>query len=146
MPRKLTEADGRRALRDHIVEKAEAARLRYGLYIDAETIMAMLDDRQVVRYPTGVRFDATPLEPGEFALALSLGDRPEDGFCLVIHPHFEHQRENLPLLLAYHIPDINYGEIVTAADAELFGATLLGLDVDAYYQALCELADSIPPG
>ncbi len=47
------------------------------------------------------------------------------------------------LLIAYHIPVINYGTIVEALDAELFGATLLGLEVEAYYQALCELADAL---
>jgi hypothetical protein len=142
--RKLTGEDAKRSLRDHLVDKAMAARLKYGLYIDTETIFKMLDDREVVRYPTGVRFDAEPLEPGEFALAQPLGDDPKQGYCLFIHPWFEPQREILPLLIAYHIPDINYGEVATSAEAELFGATLLGLEVDAYYQALCELADSLP--
>ena len=30
-----------------------------------------------------------------------------------------------------------------AEGAELYGATLLGLSQESYYQALCELADSI---
>ena len=138
-----TPDDAKQGLRDHVVDKATHARMKYGLYIDAETIMRMLDDRAVVRYPTGVRFDAGPLEPGEFAHALPLGEKPADGYCLFVHPHFEPQPENLPLLIAYHIVDINYGEIATSAEAELFGATLLGLEVDAYYQAVCALADSI---
>jgi hypothetical protein len=142
---KPTEDDARRGLRDHIIETATAARLTYGLYIDAEAILRMLDDRKVVRYPVGVRFDAGPLEPGEFAHAEPLGEHPRDGFCLFIHPHFESQRDVWPLLIAYHLVDVSYGEIATAADAELFGATLLGLEVEAYYNALCELADSIPP-
>jgi hypothetical protein len=142
--KKLSEDDGREALRDHVIQKAQAARLKYGLHIDAEVIMKMLDDREVVRYPTGVRFDAGPLQPGEFAYAQPLGARPADGYCLYVHPHFERQPEILPLLIAYHIVDINYGEIATAAEAELFGATLLGLEVDTYYQALCALADSLP--
>ena len=128
-----------------MVEKAQAARLKYGLYIDTDTIMKMLDDRSVVRYPTGVRFDAEPLQPGEFAVAMPIGDRPEDGYCLFVHPHFERHKDIWPLLIAYHIVDINYGEMATHEEAELFGATLLGLEVDAYYEALCELADSISP-
>lgn len=144
MKRRLTEEDGRQALRNHIIEKAGAARVKYGFYIDYETICRMLDDPDVVRYPVGIRFDASLLEPGEFAYAQQLGESPSAGYCLFIHPYFENQQENLPLLIAYHIVDINYGEIATSAEAELFGATLLGLDVDAYYQALCELADSMP--
>jgi hypothetical protein len=140
-----TVEDGQQALRDHVREKAMAARLKYGLYIDAETILDMLDDREVVRYPTGVRFDAAPLQPGEFAVAEPLGARPEHGYALFIHPWFQEQPEVWPLLIAYHVVDINYGEIATAAEAELYGATLLGLEIEAYYEALCELADSIPP-
>ncbi len=138
------EHDGRQALGEHIAEKAGAARLKYGLCIDADAILRMLDDRQVVRYPSGLRFDSTPLWPGEFGYAMPLGEHPREGFCLFIHPCFEHQRDIWPLLIAYHIPPINYGDIASAEDCELFGATLMGLEPEAYYQALCELSDSIP--
>ncbi len=60
--------------------------------------------------------------------------------------HLLLQRELWPLLIAYHIPVINYGSIVEPADAELYGATLLGLEVEAYYQALCELTDAMAEG
>lgn len=141
---KLTADDGRMALHDHVEQKATEARLKHGLYIDAEQIVRILDDRSVVRYPVGIRFDAEMLEPGEFAWPLALGEQPSDGFCLFIHPWFEHQPDAWPLLIAYHIPSINYGQIITDEEAELFGATLLGLDTPTYYQALCELTDSIP--
>ena len=138
------EAEARRAFAEHLRQKATAARLRYGFYFDAEVIREMLDDRQVVRYPVTLHFDAAPLLPGEFAAAQPLGFHPSDGFCLFVHPWFANQPENLALLVAYHIPTINYGPIVEPQHAELFGATLLGLDVESYYRALCELADSIP--
>ena len=144
MARQLTEQDARVALKDHLAEKAMNARLSHGLYIDAETILKMLDDRTFVRYPVTIRFDDGQLEPGEFAAPIALGDHPSAGFCLFIHPYFEQQLETWPLLIAYHIPSINYGEIVSHDDAEHFGATLIGLDTDAYYEALCELVDSIP--
>ncbi len=144
MSTRLTEDDGRTALREHVEHKALEARLKNGLYIDAEQIIRMLDDRSIVRYPVGIRFDAEPLESGEFAWAMPLGDSPNAGFCLFIHPAFEDQADILPLLIAYHIPAINYGEIVSHDEAELYGATLLGLDPAEYYKALCELVDSIP--
>jgi len=144
MARQLTEQDARVALKDHLGEKAMNARLAHGMYIDAETILKMLDDADFVRYPVSIRFDDEPLEPGEFAIPLPLGDHPSAGFCLCIHPYFEHQPEAWAMLIAYHIPSINYGEIVSHEDAEHFGATLVGLEPDTYYQALCELADSIP--
>lgn len=144
MQHKPTEQDGKIALRDHIAAKAHDARLRYGLYIDAETIIRMLDDRTIVRFPVGVRFDAEGLEPGELAYPMPLGDRPTEGFCLFIHPALEEQTDLLPLVIAYYIAPINYGEIVTSEEAELFGATLLGLDISTYYQAMCEIADALP--
>lgn len=139
-----TAHDGLQALRDHIVERATAARMKYGLYIDADTILRMLEDRAVVRYPTQISFDAGPLQAGEFAFVQPLGDSPQAGYCIVIHPHFQKQPDLWPLLISYHLVVVNYGEVAEPAEAELFGATLLGLEVDAYYQALCELADSIP--
>ena len=139
-----TEDDARVALHAHLVECANEARLRHGLYIDFDTFKRILDDRKVVRYPTQLVFDADPLEPGQFAHAEQIGERPSEGFRLSIHPYFKSQPDVIPLLAAYHIAPINYGDIAAEPECELFGATLVGLDVEAYYQALCELADSIP--
>ncbi len=137
-------AAARSAFHDHLVAKASAARLRYGLYIDAEAVVTMLGDREVVRWPTRLNFDAAPLQPHEFAYPQPLGPHPSDGFVLLVHPWFRPQPENWPLLVAYHIPGINYGPLVEPGHAEIYGATLLGLEVETYYRALCELADSIP--
>lgn len=144
MAHRLTEHDGRVALRDHILERTAAARARYGPLIDDAAIMRILDDREIVRYPLGVRFDAAPLQPGEFAFAMPVGEHPREGFCLFIHPSFEQRRDLWPRLIAYHIPPVNYGDIADAEDCELFGASLLGLTTDSYYEALCDLADTLP--
>lgn len=139
----ITAETARAAFLDHLADKAMAARLKYGLYIDTDTILRMLDDRAVVRYPTAIVFDASPLQPHEFAFPQPVGFHPSDGYALCIHPRARQQREVLPLLIAYHIPVINYGDVVDAGAAELYGATLLGLGVDAYYEALCEIADAM---
>jgi hypothetical protein len=144
MARQLTEHDGRIALRDHITERASLARSRYGPLVDDVAIMRVLEDREIVRYPMGVRFDATPLQKEEFGFAMPMGVHPRDGFCLFIHPMFEQQRDLWPLLIAYHIPPVNYGDIADAADCELFGSVLLGMTLDAYYQMLCDITDSLP--
>ena len=145
MARQLTESDGRIALRDHILEKTAAARTKHGPLIDDTAILKILGDRTIVRYPVGIRFDAAPLQAGEFAHPVAFGDHPNHGFCLFIHPVFEKQRDLWPLLFAYFIPPINYGDIADAEDCELFGASLLGLTVDSYYDALCSIADAFPP-
>ena len=142
---KLTEHDGRRALRDHLVEKAAAARARHGPIIDDAAMLRILEDRDIVRYPANVPFDASALEPGEFGYASPLGSHPRYGFCLFIHPLFERQRDLWPLLMAYHIPPVNYGDIADAPDCEHFGAALLGIDVESYYSLICDAADQIAP-
>ncbi len=138
----INEKHASEAFINHLIDKANAARLAYGLYIDNETIMRMLDDRDVVRYPMHIEFDSRQLQGHEFAYPKAIGFHPGDGYCLFLHESFRNQPENLPLLIAYHIPTINYGNIVEPQHAEAYGAALMGIDVETYYQALCELADS----
>lgn len=138
-----TAAEAQQSLRDHVIKKATDARLLRGGLIDRTEIMRLLDDRSVVRYPLGVRFDAEPLHAGEFACLESLGDHPSDGYCLFVHPMFENVDELVPLLIAYYIPSVNYGDVASHVEAELFGATLLGLDVEEYYRILCSVSDTV---
>ena len=140
----LTEEDGYEALRGHVAERAVLAREKYGPVIDLDAIRQILSDGEVMRFPTVLRFDAEALIAGEFAWAAALGDKPSDGFAIVVHPHFEERVEDLPLLIAYHIVTVNYLDVVTHVEAELFGATLLGLTSEEYYERLCKLADELP--
>jgi len=140
-----TPEEGQAALQAHCRFRAAEAREKYGGTIGFEEIKRILEDRAVVRYPTTLCFDARPLQPGEFAHAEPVNQFPANGFVLFVHPFFEERPEVLPALIAYHIPRINYGEIATHEEAEIFGAELLGMEIDAYYEGLCRLADSIPP-
>lgn len=134
---------GQRALRDHAVETAANARERYGPEVDWPVFCEMLEDPTVVRFPTRVRFDAGPLQHGEFAHLEPAGDSPADGFHLIIHPRFRDRVEALPRIAAYYLVRVNYGSVATRVEAELFGATLLGLDVERYYEALVSLSDEL---
>jgi hypothetical protein len=142
MNERPTPEDAQQSLRDHVHRKAREARAKCPGTIDRIAMLRLLEDRTVVRYPLGVRFDSEPLNHGEFACLEALGERPEDGFCLFIHPMFEPVHDLLPLLIAYYIPSVNYGDVATHVEAELFGATLLGLDIEEYYRILCSVADS----
>lgn len=139
----LTEAGGQKSLLDHACRKAMEARENYGPDIRMGEIQAMLEDRSVVRFPTRLRFDAAVLEPGQFAAVDQIGETPAAGFALSVHPHFEDRQDELPLLVAYQLVAVNYGEMADAAIAEVFGATLLGLDREEYYNTLCKLADEV---
>ena len=142
-----TAREAQQSLRDHVQSKATEARLKCGGgRVDRAAIMKLLEDRSVVRYPLGVRFDAQPLRAGEFACLEALGGVPADGFCLFIHPMFDPVDDLIPLLIAYYIPSVNYGDVASHVEAELYGATLLSLDVEEYYRILCSVADSALAG
>lgn len=66
------------------------------------------------------------------------------GFRLGIQQCLRDRNGDWPALIAYHLPPINYGEIVEAGDCEAFAAALLGMTTDCYYRLICRLADSIP--
>ena len=141
--RRPTIEDGRRSLSEHVQTKALEARAIYGPEVDWPALQRMLSDERYVRFPVTVVFDADTLEPGELAFVEQVGASPAEGYRLTVHPSFEHQPALLPLIVAYQLVVVNYGEIATHEEAELFGATLLGLDVEGYYQRLCLAADGL---
>lgn len=138
-----TADDGRIALREHAIDKAYVARTRHGPTFSLGAMTRVLADRELVRFPVKIVYDARTLEPGEFANAQPVGAHPRDGFILYIHPSLEHREDVLPDAIAYHIPPINYGDIIDSDDCLVYGAALLGLSVDSYYERLCTLADSL---
>ena len=143
-----TEEDGKQSLVEHAAAKAWEAREVYaagqpqGLSLDA--LETLLEDRRFVRHPVRLVFDATALQSGEFAIALpDDGDDPAGGYILTVHPSFEGDAATLPMLVAYHLVCVNYGEIAGSEAAEAFGAALMGMKVDDYYLELCKIADSL---
>lgn len=141
---KLDEESGYEALRGHIVDKARLARERYGPVLDRGAVEALLADGEVVRFATRLEFRTDALRPGEFAYAQVSPQGPRGGFTLFVHEEFEARPEVLSLLVAYHIPSINYLDIAGREEAELFGAALHGLTLDDYYDELCQLVDALP--
>jgi hypothetical protein len=147
MSERPTAEHGVRSLREHVFAKAREARARVGLPEGAtptfEAIRGLLEERTVVRYPLGIRFDASPLRRGEFACLEPLGSHPSDGFCLFIHPMFETVEELLPLLVAYYVPSVDYGDAATHVEAELYGSTLCAVEREEYYRLLRSATDSV---
>ena len=116
---------------------------KYGPRIGWKQLLQILQDRTFVRYPCEIVFDAAPLEAGEFAHPVSIGDRPDVGFTLYVHPFFMTQLEQVPLLALYQLVLVNYGEFASSDDAETFGAAAAGLSREDYYGELCEMADGL---
>ncbi len=143
MAQRLTAEDARQSLTTHVVAKGVELREKYGPHIGWEQLVLILQDRTCVRYPCQIVFDRQLLEPGEFAHPLPAGERPEDGFTIYVHPHYLNHRESVPMLVLYQVVLVNYGPFASAADAEIFGSTALGLARDEYYDTLCAMADEL---
>ena len=139
-----TEEDGYEALRNHIVNRAIACREKYGTELTWPLVQEILKDGDFVRFPVEVVFTDEGLHRGEFAIPVPKGETAKDGFALCVRPMFEGNEEALVFLVLYHIPSINYLDIVTHVEAELFGAAMLGLEIDEYYRRICAFADTMP--
>jgi len=146
VPHKLTLEDGRQSLAAHVAAKGAEIRAKYGPTIGWAQLIRILADRECVRYPCELVFDAGPLQLDECAYPEPRGDRPEDGFRLCVHPYFSVDPDRVPLLALYQVVSINYGAFASPGDAEAFGAAVLGLPQQAYYEALCAMADEISTG
>jgi len=142
----ITAEEGRTALHAHLVERATVARERHPVLADEPAVRRLLEDEEVVRFPTRLLFEDDGLQPGEFAWPRPRGSAPGDGFDLLVRSCFAAQPEQLAALVAYHLPSINYLDVASREEAELYGATLLGMEPDAYYALVCGLADSMPTG
>ncbi len=147
MRHKPTEQEGRESLIAHAVEKAHEARDIYGSVLQGLTMEALetlLCDRKFVRHPVRLEFNAEALSSGEFAHPEPVSqDDPSAGYVMYLHPAFEGRDDVIPLMVAYQLVTINYGDIAGHEAAESFGAALCGMDIEPYYQTLCQLADAV---
>src|SRR5262245_31331635 len=141
MPRQLTADDARQSLSDHVAAKAEEIRAKYGPHIGWNQLQKILADRSCVRYPCEIAFGGEPLLPAEFAHPVQKGERPEEGFTMCVHPFFASQPDRVPYLVLYQLVLVNYGDFASPDDAETFGAGVLAISRDEYYQSLCQMAD-----
>jgi hypothetical protein len=135
--------DARRSLADHAADRGTALRAKYGPVIGWSKLQAILRDRDFVRYPCEIAFEAGPLQPDEIAFPEPLGVKPEDGFRLCVHPYFSVDPDRVVLIALYQLAAVNYGAFAAPEDAEAFGAAALGVPREEYYEALCALADEI---
>lgn len=143
MARNLTVDDAKQSLIDHVASKGAEIREKYGPHIGWNELLLILKDRSCVRYPCEIEFGAEPLQADEFAHPVAKGERPEDGFTMYVRPIFALQPERVPYLVLYQLVLVNYGDFASSDDAEIFGASALGLSKDEYYDILCEMMNEI---
>ncbi len=129
---------------EHAAEKALQIRKKYGPQIDYHVLQSVLEDPKCTRYPVTIKFDSSRIEPGLFALTEPVDDdHPEEGYVITLHEGFSEREDVLPALVLYQLVIVNYEDLSSAADAEIFGSGVLDMDRDDYYKLICDVTDSI---
>ncbi len=105
---------------------------------------ALLHDPECVRHPTRLVFEFGEMARHQFAQPdIDCREPERDGRMLYLRPLLRDQPELIVQAVAYMIPLLNYGDIITDDHCRLYGATLLGLMEDQYYDQICALADAV---
>lgn len=134
---------GEAGLRAHLEDRALRAHAKYP-DLGFEQLPAFLEDPECLRHPTRLVFDLGDMAPHQFAQPEPASRRAgTEGVALFVHPGLLRRPEMVPAAVAYAVPQINYGDIVTGEHCLLYGATLLGMLAGEYYDALCALADAV---
>jgi hypothetical protein len=143
MSARPTPAEAKQSLNAHVADKGMEIHAKYGPRIGWKEIQRIVQDRSVVRYPCEISFTSEGLRQGEFAYPHPLGDKPEDGYVIRVHPLFMTELPLVPHLVLYQLVAVNYGDFASIDDAETFGAAALGMDKEEYYRTVCRLADQL---
>ncbi len=134
---------GEDSLREHIAAQAVVAHHKHAPLTFAG-LDALLSDPECVRYPTRLVFEFGEMAAHQFAQPdLDHRNPSQDGRVLYLRPMLRDRPDLIILAVAYMIPAINYGEIVTDEHCLRYGATLLGMLEDEFYKAICDMADFV---
>jgi len=143
--RKLSPAEleqlGQQSLREHLLAQAVVAHQKHGP-VTADKLDALLHDPDCLRHPVRLVLEFGEMAMHQFAQPdIDWRNTEQDGRVLYLRPLLRERPDLLPLAVAYMIPAINYGDIVTDEHCLSYGATLLGMMEEEYYHALCDLSD-----
>jgi len=132
---------GQQSLREHLLAQAIVAHQKHGP-LTAEKLDALLQDPDCLRHPVRLVFEFGEMAMHQFAQPdLDWRNTEQDGRVLYLRPLLRERPDLLPLAVAYMIPLLNYGDIISDEHCLLYGAALLGLMEEEYYRQLCSLSD-----
>ena len=134
---------GEDSLREHIAAQAVVAHHKHAPLTFAG-LDALLSDPECLRYPVRLVFEFGEMAAHQFAQPdLDPRNPSQDGRVLYLRPMLRDRPDLILLAVAYMIPAINYGEMVTDEHCLRYGATLLGVMENEFYQAICGMADFV---
>ena len=130
-------------MRDHIAAQAVVAHHKHAPLTFAG-LDALLADPECLRHPTRLVFEFGEMASHQFAdPGPDLRHPEQDGRVLYLRPLLRDRPDLALLAVAYMIPVINYGDIVTDEHCIRYGATLLGMMEEEFYDAVCRMADYV---
>ncbi len=132
--------EGEDSLLGHIYEKAQHARSKYGTLTHRE-IERFLSDPDIVRKPTRLIFEFGEMAANQFAQPEPDPRDIENAFAIYLRPELRQHPDLIPLAVSYVLPLINYGDIITDHHCTIYGALLMGMTENSYYNAICKMAD-----
>ena len=134
---------GEGSLREHIAAQAVVAHHKHAPLTFAG-LDALLSDPECLRYPVRLVFEFGEMAVHQFAQPdLDHRNQEHDGRVLYLRPLLRDHPDLTVLAVAYMIPVINYGEIVADEHCLRYGATLLGMMEQEFYEAICGMADFV---
>ena len=134
---------GQQSLREHLVAQAVVAHQKYSP-ITADKLEALLHDPDCLRHPVRLVFEFGEMAMHQFAQPdIDWRNTEQDGRVLYVRPLLRDRPDLLPLAVAYMIPLVNYGDIITDEYCLIYGGTLLGMMEAEFYQKICGLADFV---
>lgn len=143
LPADELERLGQTSLLDHLLAQAVVAHQKYAP-LTLEGLDRLLRDPDCLRFPTRLVYEYGEMAQHQFAQPdVDWRDPDGAGRVLYLRPTLREHPERVLQAVAYMIPVLNYGEVVTDAHCLSYGATLLGQMEDEFYAALCALADLV---
>ncbi|MBI5693383.1 MAG: hypothetical protein HZC55_25180 [Verrucomicrobia bacterium] len=145
--RQMSEAEleqvGQQSLRSHVVAQAQVARARHAPF-HGESLESFLRDPECLRHPVRLVFEFGEMAMHQFGQPdIDWRNTAEDGRVLYLRPVLRDRPDLILLAVAYLVPLINYGDVVSDEACVAYGAALLGMDEQAFYTRICALADLV---
>ncbi|NUM53964.1 MAG: hypothetical protein HUU46_10005 [Candidatus Hydrogenedentes bacterium] len=128
----------------HAQDAAARAIAKLGGPLSTANVARFLVDADCLKLYTKIVYDASALEPHQFAQPVFEGGAAHRSCRLDVHPHFADRPECLPFIVAYMAGAINYGNAVTLDLCEAYGAALMRMSREDFYAAVCRVADELP--
>jgi hypothetical protein len=134
---------GQASLRAHLLAQAVVAHQKHGP-LTFDKLEALLHDPDCLRHPVRLVFEFGEMAMHQFAQPdLDWRNPDQDGRVLYVRPLLREHPDLVVPAVAYMIPLINYGDIITDEHCLLYGAALLGMMKEEYYPTICRLADFV---